>query len=261
MPKKLTPYLAYRLKDDSEFLFDLAEQWGLDALVGASSALKEDREFMLAAVKHYGFALEYASDALKEDREVVYVAAKQNVWALHCASYALKADRDFMLAEIKKNARTFLCAPDYLQKDIAFRLAVFKQFTWFPVEFALTCMQVASESLKTKLPVEPVASFKQALSRIRPQSLTEEQLRKIDVHMQVLKSEMNASSNAALIRVKKEHIDALSEFKTLSQTMAPPSSMQQIERDGRFKHVKAGSRTYQLMDDIKNESLHTGLSK
>ena len=43
-----------------------------------SAALKDDREFMLEAVKQDGRALASASAALKDDREIVLEAVKQD---------------------------------------------------------------------------------------------------------------------------------------------------------------------------------------
>ena len=95
--------------------------------------------------------------------------------------------------------------------------------------------------------------MKKALLGIRPQHLTEEQINKIDEHMQVLDEEVKTSNNEKAKRIKKEHMAALGELKKLCQMMDVSSALQQIEADDRFKHVKAGSRTYQLMDEMIGE--------
>ena len=56
----------------------------------SSSALYDEREFLLDYVKQQGYALFYASDALKDDREIVLEAVKQNSWALNWASAGLR---------------------------------------------------------------------------------------------------------------------------------------------------------------------------
>ena len=48
----------------------------LHSLKHASSDLKSDKEFVLAAVTKDGGALIYASDELKEDRDVLLAAGK-----------------------------------------------------------------------------------------------------------------------------------------------------------------------------------------
>ena len=49
---------------------------------------------MLAAVKQWGFALEYASAKLKDDREIVLEAVKRN-------GSALQHDREIALAAVQ----------------------------------------------------------------------------------------------------------------------------------------------------------------
>ena len=62
-----------------------------DALYYASSELKVDRDFILAALAQDGDALRHASTGLKADREVVLAAARQNPDTLRHASAALRA--------------------------------------------------------------------------------------------------------------------------------------------------------------------------
>ncbi len=51
-----------------------------------SVELRHDREVILAAVTHYGSALEFASKELRQDREVVLAAVVNNGRALQWAS-------------------------------------------------------------------------------------------------------------------------------------------------------------------------------
>ena len=67
-------------------------------LYNASEELKNDREFILAAVTQNGLALRYASEELKNNREIVLAAVTQNGWALIDASEELKGERDIVLA-------------------------------------------------------------------------------------------------------------------------------------------------------------------
>ncbi|SPX61910.1 DUF4116 domain-containing protein [Legionella feeleii] len=70
------------------------------ALEYASETLKNDRDFLLAAVAENGWALEYASETLKDDREVVLAAVAQNRLALQYASETLKDDE--LLQKVQK---------------------------------------------------------------------------------------------------------------------------------------------------------------
>ena len=50
-----------------------------------------------------GEALEYASSALRADREVVLAAVRQNGWALEHASAALQADVEVATAAVRSS--------------------------------------------------------------------------------------------------------------------------------------------------------------
>ena len=42
----------------------------------ASERLKDDRDFVLEAVKKNGYALEFASERLKDDRDIIFEVVK-----------------------------------------------------------------------------------------------------------------------------------------------------------------------------------------
>lgn len=70
---------------------------------------QDKREFVLAAVKKNGMALEYASTELKSDPQIVFEAIKENGDALQFASLELRNNREFVLEALKtsKNAVNF----------------------------------------------------------------------------------------------------------------------------------------------------------
>ena len=97
---KLRPLLynaSEELKNDREFILAAITQFG-GPLGYASEELKNDRAFILAAVTQNGRALRYASEELKNNREIVLAAVTQNGWALIDASEELKGERDIVLA-------------------------------------------------------------------------------------------------------------------------------------------------------------------
>ncbi|MEI7488669.1 MAG: DUF4116 domain-containing protein [Chryseobacterium sp.] len=63
----------------------------------ANNRLRNDKDFVLQAVKQRGVALSFASEDLKNDRDVVLEAVKQNGVALRFASEDLKNDREVVL--------------------------------------------------------------------------------------------------------------------------------------------------------------------
>ena len=88
-----------------------------------SNQSKNERDFLLEALKQSGCALEYASDDLKADPVVVLEALKQNWLALEYASNDLKADRDFMLAAVKQYGGALRYASFELIGDMNLRFA------------------------------------------------------------------------------------------------------------------------------------------
>ena len=60
------------------------------------------RDFVLAAVKEKGAALQHASTDLRADREVVRAAVAKSGCALECASEGLRADREVVLVAARE---------------------------------------------------------------------------------------------------------------------------------------------------------------
>ena len=80
------------------------------------------RVFVMAAVKHSGYALRYADEDLKKDREIVLAAVKENGNALRYAD-ELQDDHEIVLAAVKENGKALRYADASLQNDPAIVLA------------------------------------------------------------------------------------------------------------------------------------------
>lgn len=68
----------------------------------AEEPLDDDKSIVLAAVKRYGFALQFASESLANDKEVVLAAVRMRGAALNFASTELQADKEVVLAAVSK---------------------------------------------------------------------------------------------------------------------------------------------------------------
>ena len=218
-------YASAALQADPEVVLAAVRQEGW-ALVFASAALREDREVVLAAVSQQGSALEYASDALQADREFVLAAVSQDGSALMFASAAWKEDREFVLAAVSQNEDAFQYASAALQQDSEILLATMPGF-------------VESETQDAALNPHAIQiRIKQSLSSLKPTHLTADQMEGINEQLRILGRELKASSNVMEKSLKEEHITALKELKTLSQSMDVLSAIQQIEADDRFQRVE-----------------------
>lgn len=89
----------------------------------ASQEIKADKEVILEAVKHYGWALSYGSDELKADKEVVSEAVSQYGRALQYASDELRNDRKIVLKAIENNGIAFMYISEEFKNDIDIVLA------------------------------------------------------------------------------------------------------------------------------------------
>jgi hypothetical protein len=96
----------------------------------ASSALKADRDAVLAAVRQNGYALKWSSEGLKANRDVVLAAVGQYGWALCSASEDLTADRDVVLAAVGQDGQALKYASEDLTADRDVVLAAVGQDGW-----------------------------------------------------------------------------------------------------------------------------------
>ena len=103
---------------------------------------------VLAAVKQYGWALEFASETRKNDRDIVLAAVTQTGWALAYASETLTNDRDFVLAAVTQNGMALEYASETLKNDRTLQRLVNLKSSDAAVNFR------ALEPLKTKFKQE-----------------------------------------------------------------------------------------------------------
>lgn len=86
-------YASDKLKDNKEFVL-LALKNKCNILKHVSDKLKDDKDVVLEAVKVYGRSLKYVSDRLKSDREVVLEAVKTDGYAIRFADKKFRSDRE-----------------------------------------------------------------------------------------------------------------------------------------------------------------------
>lgn len=81
--------------------------------------LRNDLDFVLAAVLQNGNTPGYASKTINNDTELVLQAVKESGLELQYASEDLRKDRKFVLEAVKNDGETLDCASDALQANLA----------------------------------------------------------------------------------------------------------------------------------------------
>ena len=97
------------------------------ALRYADAPLKKDPEIVLAAVRQSGAALTYADEDLKKNRKIVLAAVNKDGYALRYADEDLKKDREIVLAAVTRNGQVLRYADALLKKDREIVLAAVNQ--------------------------------------------------------------------------------------------------------------------------------------
>ncbi|MGZ3732343.1 MAG: DUF4116 domain-containing protein, partial [Parachlamydiaceae bacterium] len=142
-------YASEELKNDKEFMLAAVQRYG-SALQYASEELKSDKEFMLAVVERNGSAfLQYASEKLKSDKEFMLAAVQRYGSAIEYASEKLKSDKEFMLAAVQRYGSAIEYASEELKSDRDFVLAAAVQ--------SRLALRYASEELKSDREIVLVA--------------------------------------------------------------------------------------------------------
>ena len=98
-----------------------------------ANKFKTDKEVVLTAVKQNGIALQYASEDLTANKEVVLTAVHNNGLALQCAN-KFKTDREVILAAVQQNGLALEYA-DKFQIDKEIVLAAVQQ-NGYALEYA-----------------------------------------------------------------------------------------------------------------------------
>jgi hypothetical protein len=81
------------------------------------SAMRADREVVLAAVQSLGTALQYAAKELRSDREVVVTAVRSQGSALYWAAREFRSDRDVVLAAVRSQGEALQYAAAEYKAD------------------------------------------------------------------------------------------------------------------------------------------------
>ena len=85
-----------------------------------SKKFSDDKEIVLAAVRHSGAELNYASPRLQNDKDVVLAAVKRSGIALMYASKELQADRDVALQALIDLPSSLEYTSNELRSDVKF---------------------------------------------------------------------------------------------------------------------------------------------
>lgn len=122
----------------------------------ASSALKDDKELVLAAVKQNGLALQFASRFLQGDPDVVFSAFLQDPKALCWSPHSLRDNKEFMSRVVQKMGKALEYASDRLKND--------KEFVLLAVRKSGMALDFASHALKDDKEVVFTAIEQKALA-------------------------------------------------------------------------------------------------
>jgi hypothetical protein len=79
-----------------------------------------NKEFVLAAVRRNGYALQYAHNDLKKDKEIVLASVTEYGYSLYYVHDDFKNDREIVLAAVTQNGNSLEYAHDDLKNDEEF---------------------------------------------------------------------------------------------------------------------------------------------
>jgi hypothetical protein len=115
--------IHYEEIDYSDFYSDEDEDWGNDFnevdLSAASKSERDNKDFVLGAVRYDGTNLEFASERLRDDSDVVLTAVLERSWAFEYASERLRDDSSFVLTIIQKAPAAFEYASERIRGDVS----------------------------------------------------------------------------------------------------------------------------------------------
>ena len=104
------------LANDKEFTLQAVRQ-NRHALEFASETLRSDKEVVMEAVRQFGLALEFASETLRSDKEVVREAVRQDGYALQYASETLWSDKEVVMEAVRQDGEALQFASQTLRSD------------------------------------------------------------------------------------------------------------------------------------------------
>ena len=132
-------FASEELRNDKDFVLKAIRRNGY-ALQYASDGLKGDKEFILKVMQINGLTLKYASERLNDDRDVVLEAVKNNGKSLAYSSVRLRDDREIVLEAVKNNGLALKFVPGDLNND--------KEVVLTAIKNNIGALEFASERLK-----------------------------------------------------------------------------------------------------------------
>ena len=115
------------IKNNKKFVLIAVKNEGR-ALEHVASRLKDDKDVVMAAVQDAGFALEHASSRLKDDKDIVMAAMQDAGFALEHASSRLKDDKDIVMAAMQNAGFALEHASSRLKDDKDIVMAAMQNF-------------------------------------------------------------------------------------------------------------------------------------
>lgn len=115
----LKPPISQRvlqLLNDKDFIL-AAVRWQGMALEFAHPDLRKDKDIVLAAIQQNGMALQFSDYALRKDRKLVLSAIYQNAKALQFADHSLRSDKELVLSAVRRDNQVFKYATLKLRRD------------------------------------------------------------------------------------------------------------------------------------------------
>lgn len=112
-----------------------------DALEKASMAKRDDKNFVIEAVKVNGASLVFASERLRNDAEVAKIAIENDMNAFQYASENLRSNKDLVLHTVRMWGTPLEYASEELRND--------KQVVVAAIKARASSIQFASNALKS----------------------------------------------------------------------------------------------------------------
>lgn len=144
-------YAPKELKEDREFMLEAIKS-NKFSLEYAHYTLLDDRSFILEAMKYSnGFAFRYGSEETRSDPEIALLAVQTYEWALSYASMELRDDRNIVLEAVKFFGMALQFASERLRDDREVVLAALKSDGW--------ALRYISDTLRNDTEIVSLATY------------------------------------------------------------------------------------------------------
>ena len=131
----LTIRVPIKWKDDKEVVLAAVRHHGY-ALHDASARLKDDKDIILTAVRFNGSLLSYAFARPRDDKEVVLTAVRQKGHILDYASKRLQNDKEVVEAALTSNIKALIYCNFMVLPQINLSLFTMEQRERMYLEFS-----------------------------------------------------------------------------------------------------------------------------